>query len=91
MNKVTAYNLTHNEGGEGYNPHLAAAQAEAEAKAEARIQHIIGNITTYKAAWGAALAKYSKNGQVATKDLAKIEAEAGVTQLEIQIVKSRMA
>lgn len=87
MDKVTAYNLTHNEGGEGYNPHLAAAQAEAEAKAEARIQHIIDNIATYRAA----LAKYSKAGQVSMQDLAKIEAEAGVTQLEIQIVKSRMA
>ena len=81
----------HNEGGYGYNPHAAAIEQEARAKAEARIQHIIENIGTYRAKWATAVAKYSKAGQIQAADLAKIEAEAGVTSLEIQAVKSRMA
>ncbi|GKS73682.1 hypothetical protein AVME950_02320 [Acidovorax sp. SUPP950] len=82
---------THNEGGFGYNPHAAAVEQEARAKAEARIQHIIDNIGTYRPKWAAAVAKHSKGGQINVADLAKIEAEAGVTSLEIQAVKSRMA
>lgn len=82
---------THNEGGYGYNPHAEAVELEARAKSEARILHIIENIATYRAKWAAAVAKYSKGGQIQTSNLAKIEAEAGVTSLEIQSVKIRMA
>lgn len=81
----------HNEGGYGYNPHAAAIEQEARAKSEARIQHIIDNIGQYRAAWAAAVAKYSKAGNISMLDMPKIEAEAGVTHREIQIVKSRMA
>ena len=91
MNKVTTHNLTHNEGGYGYNPYEAEALAEAEAKTEARIQHIIANIGTYKAAWAAAVAKHSVNGQIPSAALVEVEKESGVTLLEIQIVKGRMA
>lgn len=89
--QAARHNAIHNEGGHGYNPHNAAIEQEAHAKAEARIQHIIANIGQYRAAWTAAVAKYTKAGQVAAADMPKIEAEAGVTHLEIQAVKSRMA
>lgn len=91
MSKFNAYNLTQNEGGEGYNPYEAEMLAAASAKAEARIQHIITNIVSFKAAWGAAVAKYSLKGQLPTAALRKVEHEAGVTLLEIQTVKARMA
>lgn len=89
--QAARHNAIHNEGGYGYNPHAAAIETEAHAKAEARIEHIIANIGQYRAAWAAAVAKYSKAGQIATADLQKIESEAGVTHREIQTVKARMA
>lgn len=89
--KFARHASIHNESGYGYNPHEAAMEQEARAKAEARIQHIIENIGQYRAAWGVAVAKYSKAGKINMLDMPKIEKEAGVNHLEIQEVKRRMA
>lgn len=89
--KYAAYRNAVNEGGEGYNPYEEEMLAEARAKAEARIQEIIDNMDTYRAAWNAAVAKYVKGGVVDTRDLKAIEAEAGITKAEMQTVKARMA
>lgn len=89
--QAARHNAIHNEGGEGYNPHAGAIEQEARATAETRIQHIIDNIGQYRAAWAGAVAKYSKAGKLNMLDMPKIEAEAGVTHLEIQTVKARMA
>lgn len=89
--QATDHTAVQNEGGYGYNPHEAALAQEASDKTEARVQHIIANIATFKAAWGTAVAKYSKVGQIRALDLAKIEKEAGVTQNEIKMVMTRMA
>lgn len=91
MSKLASHHNTHNEGGEGFNPHEAKMIAGAYDKAEARIQHIIANLDSYKAAWNVAVAKHTKAGKVDMAKLADIEREAGVTMLEMQTVKARMA
>lgn len=91
MSNYTAHNLTHNDGGYGYNPYAEEDAQQAAEKSEARIKHIIANIDSYKAAWSKAVAKYSVKGQLPTGALKKVEQEAGVTLGEIQTVKSRMA
>lgn len=91
MSKLTAHTNTHNEGGEGFNPHIASMIATAEAKAEARIQHIIANVASYKAAWNAAVSKRAVGGNLTMAQMVEIEQEVGVTRLEMAEVKSRMA
>ncbi len=89
--QAARHSATHNEGGQGCNPLAEAITTEAHVRAEARLQHVIDNIDVFKAAWGAAVAKYTKGGQIRALDLPKIEAEAGVTHREIQAVKARLA
>lgn len=89
--KYDAHKNAMNEGGEGFNPYAEQIVIEAKDKAEARIQSIIENIESIRAAWNAAVAKYSKNGKVDINAIAKIEKEAGVTMNEMKIVKARMA
>ena len=89
--QFTAYAKTQNEGRGGFNPYEDAMQAEAGALAEARMQHVIGNLDAYKAAWNAAVAKYVKGEQVRREDISKIEAEAGITLSEIKSAKARVA
>lgn len=89
--KYDAHKNSINEGGEGFNPYAEQIVSEAKDKAEARIQRIIENIESIRAAWNAAVAKYSKNGKVESNDIANIEKEAGVTMNEMKIVKARMA
>lgn len=91
MTNLKAHDLSHNEGGYGYNPHSAKHDADAAAKVEARIQHIIANIDSYKARWAAAVAKHVTAKGIPASALPKIEAEAGITKNEIELVKSRIA
>lgn len=89
--KIDSYNNAQNEGGDGYNPHQAEHDAAVEEAAEARIRHIIENLDSYKAAWNAAVAKHTTAKGVPAAAIKAIEAAAGVTLNEMQIVKSRCA
>ena len=91
LEKYNAYQATHNEGAEGFNPYAAQLEAEAQAKAAARIDHIVANADEYRAKWNAAVQKYSRNGRMDMTDLPKIEAEAGVSINEMKLAKARMA
>jgi hypothetical protein len=58
--------------------------------AEARIVKIVADFTTYRARWNAAIAKHAVNGNIRISDLVKIEAEAGMTKLEMLSAKARI-
>lgn len=91
MTQVQAHNATHNERGYGYNPHAAKAERAAINAAEARIVELMSRAAEVKAAWNAAVAAHTVNGQVRASDLPKIERMAGVTRLEVAELKSRGA
>jgi hypothetical protein len=91
MNKIQAHAATHNEGGEGYNPEVAKDQANARAKAESRIADLISRAAEVKAAWNAAVAAHTKNGNVDMRDMPAIEKMAGVTKMEVMTLKTRGA
>lgn len=90
MTSYTAHTKTHNEGGYGFNPHEAAMLAAAHAAADARMSDLIGRAAEVRAAWNAAIAKHTVNGLVPTAALKLIEAEAGVTMLEMTSLKARL-
>jgi len=91
MNKIQAHDAVHNEGGEGYNPEHAKDEAAARAKSEAHIADLLARADEIKAAWNAAIAAHSVNGQVNMRDLPKIEKMAGVKLNDIQTLKARTA
>jgi hypothetical protein len=82
------HDATHNDGGEGFNPHLAKHDAAVDQAVKARIAEIAARFPEVRAAWNAAVAKYTINGKLRTQDIAKIEAEVGVTQNEIRLAKA---
>ena len=86
-----SHNASHNEGGEGYNGNWAKHDAAVAAAGDAHIDALVARAPELRAAWNAAVAKFAVNGNVATKDLQKIEAAAGITLNELKLVQARLA
>lgn len=91
MSQVQAHNKMFNESGHGFNPHDATDAAQARAAVEARMADLMGRAAEVRAAWNAAVAANTVNGKVSMQALAKIEAAAGATQLEMSMLKARGA
>lgn len=91
MTKIQAHNTTHNEGGEGYNPHEDAAYGRAKAASEAHIQSLIARAAEIRAAWNAETRARSVNGRLTMADLKAIEKAVGVTQNDMHTLKARGA
>lgn len=89
MTKIQAHNATHNEGGEGYNPHLADADARATAAAEAHTQSLIARAAEIRAAWNAEARKIK--GQPTMADIRAIEKIVGVKMSDMAMLKARGA
>lgn len=88
--KAAAHRTRHNEGRDGYNPYTAKIEDACARLYEAEIADCMTRWDELRAAWNAALAKYSRGGRVDMRDLPKIEAEAGITNSMRMAVKARM-
>lgn len=88
---LKSFDETFNEGGEGFNPHQETAAARAAQAAEARMANLVLHAQDLRAAWNAAVAKYTTARGVSMSDLAKIEREVGATRLEMVELKARGA
>ena len=84
------YDSLINEGGEGFNPYQAKHDATVKQAADARMADLVSRFAEVRAAWNAAVTKYTVNGKVSCRDLPKIEAEAGVSQIEMMSLKDRV-
>lgn len=91
MSNLTKHNATYNEGGYGFNPYEASAASRAADAAEARMVDLMSRAAEVRAAWNAAVAKYTTSKGVSMLDMPKIEREAGVTKLEMADLKARGA
>lgn len=85
--KRDAYRRTHNEGGAGFNPYEERVIEAVDALRAARLAEYASRWEELRAAWNAGVAKYSVNGQLAMRDLKKIEAEVGVSRADLVAVK----
>lgn len=90
-NQARAYDRINNEGGEGFNPFWRQHEEAVMQATREEIEAMIPRWQEIRAAWNAAVAKYTINGKVDVKNMPDIEREAGVTQNQISRLKSRMA
>lgn len=81
------YDAVHNEGGEGCNPYDAKHDAAVDHAVQARIAEIVSRFAEVRAAWNAAVAKYTVSGKLRATDITRIEAEVGVTYNELVLAK----
>ena len=76
--------------GKGYNPYDAQHDEAVDALCEARIQHIVENFDSFRAAWNEGVAKRQNNGNLTGHDIKAIEAEVGASMDEIKEAKARI-
>lgn len=86
--KRDAHNVTHNEGGYGYNPYDAKIQAAHEELRAAKDADIIARYDELKAAWNAEIAKVTGPKGVAMADLKKVEEKVGITLIDIKRIRA---
>lgn len=87
--RARAYRNTHNEGGYGYNPYDAKIEDACRRLREAELADYAARWPQIRAAWNAALAKYTNNdGNIDMRNLPKIEAEAGISLGDMKAVKA---
>lgn len=86
--KSRAYNNRNNEGGYGYNPHDDAEMAAIRAVVAAELADRVARFAEIKAAWNAAIAKHTVNGQMDMRKMPLVEKEAGVTFAQVRELKA---
>lgn len=86
--KRDAHNRSHNDGGHGYNPYDSKIEDACDRLRAAKMVDYVARWPEIKAAWNAAVAKYSTARGIDMRDLPKIEAAAGITMAEIKAVKA---
>ena len=87
-NLARAHNRSHNDGGDGYNPYAAKIDAALDDLRAATLADYVSRWVSIKAAWNSAVAKYTTGNKIDMRDLAKIEAAAGITLSDVTAVKS---
>ena len=86
--KSSAYRSRNNEGGYGYNPYENEEMEAIRAVVAAELADRVARYPEIKAAWNAAIAKHTVNGQIDMRQLPQIEKEVGVTMAQIRELKA---
>ncbi len=86
--KARAYDKRNNEGAYGYNPYDDKVIDAGRAVLAAELADRVARFPEIKAAWNAAIARYTVDGQIDMRQMPKIEKEVGVTMAQIRELKA---
>ena len=86
--KARAYGKRNNEGAYGYNPYDDKIIEAGRAVLAAELADRVARYPEIKAAWNAAIAKHTVNGQIDMRKMPQIEKEVGVTMAQIRELKA---